>query len=379
MLSRTTPLAWIFRRACGALMLMSMLSARSAATGLGPDKLAEAIDRSHQQFLRIPGGVRVGYKLNVFQDRATGHFHWEDGAEGTVIAKWPRIYTKLAGWNHEDHQPREREGEYNFESGLGAGRDWRFVQITPYRQGWSCSILFPLRFLFFAEADQDYVLGEPHRSDYWLPSALSQSEYAFAGREAIKGQVCDVYKRRDGKDVFWIAPALGHAVCRRELRDAKTDKVVEITENGAWRRIHGDCWFPYLQVQEKYNYDNKITKNTGRPSLVLRVLVQSVKAGSVADKELHITIPDRAQVENQIVGVDYRTTGLGERGLEGAIKQARFDLTQGQPLRKWRLTTVMLGCTFAVLTIILGILLFTRVRSAGSARGRIGGGPSGLA
>jgi hypothetical protein len=328
-----------------------VIPARLVAGESTVKEIATGIAEANSDFLQVPGGVRLTYRLRSIQDPATGYFSWEAG-DGVVTIRWPKLFNRFRGRHKETRKIREREGEYNFETKLGAGRDAMFAQIVPYRQAWSAVHLFPLRLMFFDEADQYYVPGNVHKTDYWLPSALEQGKYSHEGQAQVDGVRCEILARSDGLDKLWVAPDRGFVVCRREIRDKKTGKIAELVRNKNLRKVAGKSWFPRIQVQEIYSQTYRITRDTGKPTYVIEVSVDSVELGNVKDAELHIVVPPKSRVEDDIAAVTYVKAGQGEAGLQQAIKLARMRLAGAVRLKRVRSTTLVLASLFGVLTFL---------------------------
>ena len=301
------------------------------------------------------------------QDRRLGGFAWEDG-EGEIVIRWPKLYNVFRGRKAKDHTVNVREGEYNFESGLSAGRDNQTVQITPFRQAWSSAHLFPMRLSFIEEADQHYVPGGGVASDYWLPSALVQSAYGWKAQASVDDVPCEVYGRADGHDTIWVAQNAGYVVCRREIRD-KTGRLIEVVRNSQLKNLAADVWIPTVQLQERYFEDPSVPGwDISKPTCVVKVVVTSVAVGHVDEKRLHIEIPNGARVHNQILDVIYQKGAGSLEFLDSGIKAGRHVMTEAAQERapaRLSTRTAVLGAVFCLLSltsVILGHQVIRRRR-----------------
>jgi hypothetical protein len=325
-------------------------------------ELARRVFDSHCALLRIPGGIRITYHLYVKQDRRLGHFAWEEG-EGEVLICWPQIYSMFRGRHAITHSTVTREGEYNFESEMGAGRDGDFVQIAPFRQVWSAGQLFPLRLQFYDEAEQHFAPGKGSATDYWLPSALDRAQYNLSGETTSGGIVCHVYRRADMLDTIFLAEGHGGVVCERQVRD-KTRRLLEATRNTNLKNIWGNVWFPMKQVQEHYSREFVPRWDLSQPTCIITVEVRNISIGKVDKKSMHIQIPKGASVDDLIRKVRYRKAGLGSASLDKGIKQGRAELARAairEVSTRPRATTIVLCCLFGALslsTLVLGYQAF---------------------
>ncbi len=337
-------------------------------------ELARAIAAAHQQLFQLPGGLRITYHLYVAQDRRLGGFAWEDG-QGRILIRWPKLYNMFEGRQARVRETNQREGEYNFVTGLSAGRDNQFVSITPYRQSWSAGHLFPLHLLFMEEADQRYVLGEDLETDYWLPSALNKGKYTWKGKTNVDGVPCDVFSREDDLDTISVAAEHSYIVCQREVRD-KTRRLIESVHNTRLKEIRPKVWFPMVQAQERYSKDPTVPKwDLSKPTCVLKVVVSGVSVGGIEDKDPHIAVPKGAVVDDQILSTRYQRTGAGLSTLETGIKEgkhAAIESAARAPAQAVRLTTVVLGVLLGLLTSVTVAVGYQRVKSGGNGVGRRG-------
>jgi hypothetical protein len=342
-----------------ATMTVALAQAQSAPREHTVAEIASGIAQSHRDFLRAPGGIRLEYGLRSTQDPIKGYFLWDDG-EGRVAVLWPKIFSKFRGREKKSHKVRDREGEYNFESKVGGGRDATFAQFAPYRQAWSAVNLFPLKLMFFDEADQYFVPGKVHKTDYWLPSALEQENYAHDGVAIIDGVRCEILNRSDGLDRLWVASDRGFVVCRREIRDKKSGKLAEVVQNQRLKHITGSLWFPALQTQEVFSQTYRITRDTGKPTFAIQLSVASPELGKVNEGELHISVPPGTRVQDDIASVTYVKSRGGEFGMPQTIESARVQLAKRRPIVVPRRTTIGLGVMMCVLTMTSAMLGFRR-------------------
>lgn len=312
------------RQACSLLVSLSAWqlccwTAGAAARRDRPDALIEGIADNHAKILKAPGGLKIVYHLEVAQDRKKAPFLWDDGAKGEIKLLWPKLYNKLAGMDTYKHAFREREGEYDMERKIGAGRDGKFAQIAPYRHIWSAVHLFPLRFQFWDESDQMFVPGKPHRSDYWLPSALRGDDYTREADASVADVPCQVWTRTNGSDKLWVAAGHGFVVCRRELRNSATRAITERTTARNLKRLDSGGWLPLVQVQENYDQAGQAE----RPRSVVTCVIDEIKPGVADDKDMHIHIPTGAHVEDQLMGASYMKSSP-DMGFATSLKHAKF-------------------------------------------------------
>ncbi|MGE3819672.1 MAG: hypothetical protein AB7I30_09570 [Isosphaeraceae bacterium] len=348
------------------VVIASEFAATQAAESSTPE-LAASIAASHRELLHYPGGVEITFSLRAVQDSKTAHFLWSRG-EGNLTWRWPRLLCRFKGRKVNKPEEREREGEYDFESRVGAGRDEMFAQITPYRQGWSAVHAFPLRLGFFEEFDQYHVPGKRLDTDYWLPSALTRGEFRHDGEAILDGIRCEVFRRADGGDALWVAPDQGFVVCRREIRDPRDGVLREVVVNRKLVRLSDRLWLPTEQIQEVYHRTARITKDTGQPTYTLHVTIDRIKKGHVDFNNTYISIPDGCLVQDDVIDVTYRKGLSSEAQFRSSLKGARSLLRRAPAPTRSRPATRDLAVVFSILT-LCNVAAVVQSRRSATPRG----------
>jgi hypothetical protein len=311
------------RQLAWALLVYFAAPLDSLAADLSVSQIAAGIRDQHYRFLHLEGGVALKFKLHVEQMKSQEVFLFGDGAEGLISIKWPDIYVSIRGTAATNGKRIEREGQYNFETQLGAGRDGLFAQFTPYRHQSSASLLLPLICSYFEECDQKFVPDQPYRSSRWLPSCLESQAYKVAGSDQIGDLHCIALASSDDMDMMWVDPDHGFALAKREIRDRKTGLIKEKVVNSEFRQIANELWFPGKQLSEYYDYKFRHTKQT-RQFTYRYTVTNEISAGNA--RKIDISLPDQATVHDELRGITYVKARNLDRAFAAPLKQAAVDL-----------------------------------------------------
>ena len=268
---------------------------------------AARIQASRDRLLKVPGGFTIRFSMTVLQDEKAGSFLWRTGSRGEIKVLWPRIYSKFDGFSRDDpaRTVTSKEGEYNFESMIGAGRADQFVQIVPYRHGWSSVHLFPLMYQYFDEADQYYTPGHHRPTDYWLPGALADHPYDRAADELVEGLNCQVWAGRDGRDKIWVCEPRGDVIVQRELYDKASRVPIERMTAKRATEVRPGIWFPFELTFQKYSLTG-LLRDEVRLNHTVKLAIDRFRFGDIQEGSLHISIPKGAQVDDQIRNISYQ-------------------------------------------------------------------------
>ena len=118
------------------MLLVCLGTCAQAAEQLNVQQIVEGMREQHARLLGVREGVTIDYELKVEQTRGKELFSLGSGTKGTLAVRWPSIYGRLKGIQVSSGRTIEREGEHNFATQLGAGRDGLYLQVTPYRHLW---------------------------------------------------------------------------------------------------------------------------------------------------------------------------------------------------------------------------------------------------
>ncbi len=338
-----------------------MLSA-SLAAAAPPDapvddvaKIEAGIKAAHERFLRHPGGIGISYRLEFEPNpKETAYFVFREGANGLMNVRWPELRARVEGplftspvggeGQKKGEKPRNevREGSFNFETFTGVMHDGNDLgQITTYRDPFSSTSAYPLRFQFFEEVDQTFHTGPEYESNYWLPHALQTGGYTVTGSETVNGIPCQVL-RKEGLDAIWVATGHGYVVCKREHNYQIGKSIRERTVNSELKEIAPGVWIPMRQVKEAF-----VDRADGVLEAKYTVRVTEVKVGTVSDSDVRVVLPATvARIDDMITRKVYQPNAPSQ--IDAAIQQAKeSNLALGKSSRRGRLHTSVLGL-FAV-------------------------------
>lgn len=283
----------------------------------GEDVVAvrEALKAHRDRLLRLEGGWSMHYRMTVEQDPTLGDFAFSE-VDGYVTVRWPQVYSRIRAkpfipqgtrlrLSRQDYQ---REGVFNFEKNTSVARSGNEVHITPYRHVWTAKHLFPLSLQHFEQCSQFYTpegdwTDLSDEAELWLPAALSRFEFQHAGEEQIDGIAC-VVLQRPGRDRLWISPTHSYLVIKREVTFGPDGPLRERTVSSDLRRIAGDLWWPFRQMQDVY-FGPDAGEHAGALRRHVELEVLEFKPGGVRDADLEVNIPNGAKVDDQILNAMY--------------------------------------------------------------------------
>jgi hypothetical protein len=252
-----------------------------------------------------------------------------------------------------------REGSFNFETFTGAEHDGDYIgHIGDFRNAFSASSGYPLRFQFYAEMDQRYESNARYTSDYWLPHALRKNPYRIVGSEPIDGIPCLILVR-DGIDKIWVATNHNHIVCKREYNYGVGQPLRESTLNTALKEIAPGLWLPMKQVQEEF-----VDNPPGELKARYVIDVTRVRLGNLADSDVRVEIPKTVKrIEDSITGKVYRPGANVAGEMDDAIQQAlASNLALGSSERRPRMWTFILAGIVGALGLANAKIYFYRSR-----------------
>jgi hypothetical protein len=314
--------------------------------------IAKRVGRQHFDLLHCPGGISIGYRLEVEQDKSKPIFIYRQGLDGLVVMKWPKLRCRVEGpmsgiWVEEKGryvektQQNVREAAYNFETKGSVAHDGDMMgELLNARESFSADCAFPLRFQAFAEADQYYVLGEPLETDYWLPDALLSHPYVLGPSEQIADSQC-LTLSRPGIDKLWIADQQGFVLRKREFHHAQNGPLRFRLENSDIRQVRSGVWMPYHQISEEND-------GSGRLLMRLSLHVRDVQFGTISDATASLKLPSTVQyIEDHITSRTYRRVPKNtDMGL--MAKRAKQSLVRpGQ--NAWLKSVLLLNISLALL------------------------------
>ena len=329
-----------------------------------PEEIAAAMRDARKHLLQLPGGWAMHYKLSVTEaEPSKPQFVFPEIDQGLLAVRWPRIRSRIAakmytfvdkpGGNVERQViDTVREGDYDFELQVGAGREGTsIVQHTNFRHAFSANLCYPLVFQYFSEMDQHYVVGETLETEYWLPDAIEQHSYSIVGRKEVDGIPCIVLERQD-YDTIYVAEKHGYVVCQRDLRYGPGRPLRESVKNVSLKEIAPDVWIPMRQTKALYD------SRSGKLRYRLTLDVTKIDVGQVADAMLYIEIPQNAEaVEDFVLGQSYRRLPGDNASYEAILRNARRLIQlRGRPQATW----TFLYAGLAILLAALIVLVFLR-------------------
>jgi len=311
--------------------------------------VAKGIRESHQRFLRVPGGLSLEYHLDVAQDPKNKIFIWEQGLDGVISIRWPEFRCKIEGVMSgydtvsrdgtatRESRPAVRDACYDFEKQVGVMRDSKDLgQVTNYRPSFSAIDSFPLLYQFYSEMDQHYVPGRTLKTEYFLPEAIEQHEYKFAGSETIDGAPCDIIER-PGLDRIWVAPSRGHVVLKREYNYGVGKPLKERVLNTRWKEVYSDVWIPMLQTRESFSAKSSL------PPVRFTLTVKMVRIGDLGDSDVRVVLSDDIRhIEDHITGMIHGSDDSVADRFENALAKAA-KRTSYRPLVIWFNIVIVLG------------------------------------
>lgn len=315
-----------FKRLLGGVTFVLFSCLASADDLPSIDAIVQNIRQGQNRLLHAPGGISITYRNRVDQP-ADGPIAFREG-QGIIRIKWPLLYSRFEAY-FKGAGRLVREASYDFEKKHSTALEGKTEAVlAPYRHAWSANYLYPLRFCYFVQADQYYLLGQDLKTDKWLPNAIEQNSYTVQSGGTVDGVSC-ILLQRPGIDSLWLAPSRGYLVCRRELTFGEGSSLRERTINRNFREVMPGGWLPMTFMQE--HYDQK----TGRRTHTFHLEIKDVSIGSLSDQNLVVAIPkDVLQIDDQFRHMVARNP-QHTRPFTTALAEARRQIS-GQRAKEWR-------------------------------------------
>jgi hypothetical protein len=147
------------------------------------------------------------------------------------------------------------------------------------------------------------------QSDYWLPSALERNRNDLKlqpQHETVAERKCVVLSLGD-HDRFWIAPELGHAICKREVMIVPGERfteglvgtqrdTLERTVMSEFKQIEG-LWMPHRIVRELFIPGEQPNERVLFDRKTLSV--KMISASPFDESEFRLPTPDGVEVLDQ--------------------------------------------------------------------------------
>jgi hypothetical protein len=333
--------------------------------------IATGIRVSHERFLHLKGGILIRYRLDYdVASSSQNHFVWKKGMDGLLCVRWPELRSRNEGVIYgggvvkegkKVEIPRQtiREASFNFENFTGVTRDGdMYAQITTYRSTMSSISAYPLRFMFFAEADQFFTPDSDYKSSYWLPHALSSSDYKIVGTKEIDGIKC-VNLVNKNLDNLWVAPDKGFVVCKRESNiGGKANLLRERVTNANLKELAPGVWFPMLQTRENF-FDSPQNDREE----IITLTVKEVSVGNVKDSDLKVELTsDISTIEDMTSGTIYNSEKKIDEAIDSIIDHDEvLAQSNNRGLLKLLILSILIVIAFSI---IVRLSIFTKLREA---------------
>lgn len=300
------------------------------------------------------------YRVSVEQEPERPMIVYPNGFTGVLAIRWPKRRSSVDGemggikklgphgTRTEVTERTVREANYDFVANRSASRDGtRLGQIGGFRTPFSAQFCFPLAFQDYVEVAQQYVDGEPLRTDQWLPNCLRQYRYEYVGQEDVGGAPCVILERK-GWDKLWIDTAHGYLVARRERTYGPHRGLRQRTENLAAREVAPAIWIPTQQIREQYEM------GATNPACRMTLDITKVRVGDVRDADLEVVFPQEME---RIEDATTCQTMQGDGSLADRLDRALQRESGIEPVKQRRV-----GLLHAVLGIAASLLAFVIYR-----------------
>lgn len=167
--------------------------------------------------------------------------------------------------------------------------------------------------------------------------------------ERVDDGMCYVLEA-PGWETIWIDPALGF-VARKRVRGNSRGKVGWETRNEQFKDCGGGLWLPQKQETWVYNPTNVDPKYLDKVAYHEVNTVIEIRVNDVPESLFDVPIPDEANVDDYIRGVQYQRPAKSGDPLETAVEQV-----QAHPVQN--AGTWMKAGVLGLIVIGLGLLCF---------------------